>query len=246
MTTLRHLANAPIQEGLIDLRLGFTIPPDQEKLNLLAAKLQDAYEISKPLHKYEAHFAFGDGMATADAPMPLHVGMRFQSVNSNFVFQAQPDGFTLSMLRPYGGWDKLLAEARRLWTIYAEITIPLEIQRVAVRYINQFEVYQQFLQVGKVLVNPPLVPDGLPNNLQSFLTRIQINAPEQNATILVTQVMEPLSAGKFNFMVDIDVFKQVGYLIHDDDLWEDLNSLRALKNQTFFASLTEEMLGTFA
>jgi len=67
-------------------------------------------------------------------------GYLFQSPIEKKIVQARIDGYTFNKLKPYESWDSFRTEARKLWNIYFQITKPVRITRIALRYINRIEI----------------------------------------------------------------------------------------------------------
>lgn len=238
------LKNAPIQEGLIDLRTLFDAPPTGRAFEAISNELRATYPESSPLQQLTAHFQVGDAGHSQGATTQ-HRGMLLQSADKTFVFQAQVDGFTVSRLRPYTTWDDLLSEAKKLWLVFEKHTQPVTVNRVAVRYINCFELPEPIQNLSDFLQAPPDLPASLPQHLSNYLTRYQLPDPDTGATISLTQSMDDTGNNRKQFTIDIDAFKNAEFEAYRHEWWQLLDQLRHLKNRVFFASLTERTLDRF-
>jgi uncharacterized protein (TIGR04255 family) len=152
-------------------------------------------------------------------------------------------GFTFSRLKPYISWQQLRDEARRIWDYYKEVTSAELITRVALRYINNLNipVPEHELKFHDYLTAPPAVPDGIPQAISEFVTRVVVPVPSLNANAIITQALEPISKPKFlPLILDIDVFRFNPDGIEEDP-WKILESLRVFKNKIFFNSITNTL-----
>ena len=150
------------------------------------------------------------------------------------------DGFTFSRLTLYETWELFRDEAYRLWEKYKEITAPV-ITRVALRYINKMEIPLPIKDFSDYLTAAPNVPEGLPQGVSSFLTRVVIHEPSIDAAAIITQALDQIvNLNVFPIILDIDVFKQRSEGINEEDAWDILEKLRHFKNEIFFKSITEK------
>jgi len=249
MTEFPLLKNAPITEALIDLRIKLKENFDIERFNLLYEKISDQYPTQKKRHKWEGRFEFKKGEGPTSIGTEKVDGIIFTSADGKKVFQARVDGFTFNRLKPYEKWETLRDEAFRLWKLYREITSP-EISRVALRFINQFEIPlfpEPLKDFNEYLTAPPTVPAGLPQGVTSFFTRIVIQEPAMQAFVIITQVFEQIvTPNKIPIILDIDVFKENSDGLTEEQAWEVLEKMRHFKNKIFFESITEKTKELFA
>ena len=238
------LKNAPVQEGLIDLRATFSTVPVERNFQAIAADLTAFYPEAVAIQGAEMQIQISDAGLSQQA-LTSYRGILLTSKDKGFVFQAQVDGFTLSRLRPYSTWDELFAETKRLWNVYEKHTKPTTVSRIAVRYINSFDLPGPIANLRDYFEAPPELPPKLPQGLSNYLVRYQVPDTETGATVILTQTMEESSNERISFVVDIDAFKLADFDAARQEWWELLSQLRAVKNQVFFASLTEKTLERF-
>lgn len=241
------LKNAPITEAIIDIRIKLKEDFEVERFLSLYDAISDQYPEKKTRHKWEGKFEFKKGEGPVSSGTEAIDGYIFTSADAKQMFQARSDGFTFNRLRPYEKWEIFRDEAFRLWKLYRELVSP-EIFRVAVRFINKFDIPlfpQPMLDFNEYLTAAPIVPDGLPQGVSSFLTRVVIHNADVDETAIITQAFEQIVDPKFlPIILDIDVFQQKEN-ISEEDAWQMLEELRLFKNKIFFASITEKARGLF-
>jgi len=236
------LRNAPITEAIIDIRIKLKEDFEVERFLTLYDAISGQYPEKKTRHKWEGRFEFKKGEGPISSGSETIDGYIFTSADAKQVFQARIDGFTFNRLRPYEKWETFRDEAFRLWKLYRDLVSP-EILRVAVRSINKFDIPlfpQLTLDFNEYLTAAPLVPEGLPQGVNSFLTRVVIYDPGLDATAIITQAFEQIVDPKFlPIILDIDVFQQKE-VISEEEAWQALEELRHFKNKIFFASITDK------
>ena len=233
------LPNAPITEALIDIRIKTKVDFDVERFLSLHAAISAQYPEKKIRHKLEGRFEFKKGAVPISDSTETVDGYLFTSADGTQIFQARVDGFTFNRLKPYDKWDTFRTEAYRLWQLYRDLISP-EIVRVALRFINKFEIPLPMRDFNEYLVAAPIVPEELPQGVSSFLTRIVIPDPETDASAIITQAFEQIVNPKsIPIIFDIDIFKQKE-LFSEEEAWQTLDKLRHFKNRVFFAGITDK------
>jgi uncharacterized protein (TIGR04255 family) len=167
------------------------------------------------------------------------VGWQYRA--GSLVAQFRTDGFTFSKLERYTSWGDVFAEASRLWRLYVSKAHPPEVIRVAVRYINRLRIPVP-AELSEYLTAPPALASPSPQRLRQFLCRIVVDDPERDSSAVVVQASEPLIGQEaIVLLIDIDAFKEnLSVAPTDPSLPEMFEQLRDLKNEIFFASLTEK------
>lgn len=242
-----HLAKAPIIEGLIAIhtRLGSQLPVS--RLAEFGTKIKSTYPVVKELRELEAHLALAPNHATSQSFTPVHVGFRYERGDAPFVVHVRPTELLVSRLKPYDRWESLMAEAQSLWGEYRTVCEPLAVRRVATRFINKIELPLDGLDFDAYLAAAPIIPKGLPQNFEGFLTRIVVPHAETGAHVAVSQVLDASNpqTRTLPVIIDIDVFKEVDLAPDSPRIWEILAKMRDVKNHAFFDSVTAKCLELF-
>jgi len=242
MSEYTLLKNAPITEALIDIRIKRKENFNVEDFQSLLENISKQYPDKKKRHHWEGKVELKKGEAPLSSSIDIVDGYIFSSSDQKQVFQARIDGFTFNKLKPYDKWETFRDEAYRLWKLYSNLISP-EIVRVALRYINKFDIPlipQPVCDFNEYLTAAPIVPEGLPQGVSSFLTRVVIHEPETDAAAIVTQAFEQIIDPKYlPIILDIDIFKQKDS-ISEEEAWQTLEKLRHFKNKIFFESITDK------
>lgn len=141
-----HLGKAPIVEAVIDFRVKLSADFKLEVFHPLRTHLAEEYpgfeeqQIIEQIIKQEP----GQGPEFSTRLSGIH-GHRLISKDGKNVVQLRRDGFTFSRLNPYTNWEDVFGQAWRLWEMYVETAKPLEVSRLAARYINPCCCHCHFL-----------------------------------------------------------------------------------------------------
>lgn len=242
-----HLDGAPITEGLIDLQVqpgkGDGLKAVQEFANSL-----EGYEQVGPIMQLLTTWNLSKEDGAKEQSQSSELGVRVQSTDEKYVLQIRTNGMTLSRLEPYETWKVLLAEMRRLWSLYINAVEPEAVTRVATRFINRLKLPMiPGEQFGDYLTKPPEVPEELPQAILSFNQRTVIPHPDIGANANLIQLLEEgvTPGDHVPIILDIDVYKMVNFGPDSEESWNLLEKLRVYKNAIFFASLTEKTVELF-
>ena len=116
------------------------------------------------------------------------------------------------------------------------------VERLATRYINVIEVPITGLLFDDYLTAPPRVPESLPQGIQHFLQRLVVPFTEEIAGIIIQTVDVPTQT-HLPIILDIDVQMRKPNLFSDSpEIWTGFDTLREIKNNIFFSSVTERTL----
>ncbi len=235
-----HLSRAPIVEALIDFRVLAREGAAAEMFSDLSPRLAASYPKSAPMRSIQTRFDLEQGKLSALNQVSSEIGWIFESHRRESVAQFRIDGFTYSKLQPYTRWEDVFAEAYRLWLIYVEISKPLDVSRLAVRYINRLRLPAS-AELRDYLEAPPALPPRIPQVIREFLTRIVVLDSERGFSAIITQALEvSLDPSVSPILLDIDAFRESTIPPDDSSLPLVFEHLRQLKNQIFFASITEK------
>ena len=194
------------------------------------------------MRRFEAQFEMQPGkpVTTQHSDHGL-LGFKFQSSDGRDVAQFRQDGFTYNRLEPYTEWAVVRAEAVRLWRQFVEVANPARIERLALRYINRMTIPTRGNLREYLEVMPPLFP-GAPPAISGFVFG---RAPTPNratgANAAVAGALEKgLIAYPADVILDIDVFRVEPMGVEEAGFGPILDSLRTLRRNIFFGSITEE------
>lgn len=232
----------PVREAIIDIQIDALPEEVLPKLKECGTEFESSYPKTKTQYLGKISMKFSDADMTSEQNKQL-LGYIFQSSDENRCVQLRLDGFTFNLLKPdpmaaWPGWNVLRDEARRAWDKYVTATRTTEIRRFAVRYINQIVIPEGKIKHSDYFTEAPRIPEGLPQDLKHFFSRIEVHNPDPEAFIIITQAPAPNPYhSQPTFTLDIDVIRERRMPLDSFDLWRALDHFRELKNTVFEASL---------
>jgi uncharacterized protein (TIGR04255 family) len=234
----RHYAHAPITEAVIDVQVD--LPSSFELGQLEEIHLSVASRYPGKRKNIEVRGEFTGGTQVGATATQTLKGFSFSSADGKQVVQVRRDGFTFSRLSPYETWERLCAEAKRLWEFYRAVVKPTQMTRVAVRYINQINIPLPMRDFGDYLRTIPQVSPDLEQGLSTFFMRLEQPQADIGAHLVLTEAMIPTTAMDIcPVVLDIDVFGQGLKLSADKEVWDLLELLRDRKNDVFESCITD-------
>lgn len=247
MAEERHLARAPITEAIIDFRVRLPEGFQADRFAGLKEKLHDKYPKASERRFVKKGFQLINGKQVSQVVDEKGLdGYIFKSEDELAIAQFRIDGFTFNKLNPYTSWEEVSREASVLWDLYVDIASPETINRIAVRYINHLNIPLPLENLSRYFNTTLPVPGSCPGNMRSFLQRVVVRDPELGISANITHALEESVDPQFvTVILDIDVYKVETFTIHDQRIWPTFESLRKMKNQIFFGSITEETAGLY-
>jgi uncharacterized protein (TIGR04255 family) len=233
-----HYNRAPITEAIIDLQVkprdGLTL----SEVEHVRAGEEQSYPGIQQVTNVHGHLEVGERVAAS--AKQERTGLALASADNKQVAQARLDGFTFSRLAPYQEWESFRDEARRLWTLYRERTSPAEVTRLAVRYINRFDLPGPNIELKDFFRTTPEISPDLPQVLSSFFFRVVIPQDDLKGHLLISQtVVPPIRPDVFSVVLDIDLFRDAEVPFREDGIWHFFEQLHDRKNHVFEACITD-------
>lgn len=232
-----RLTHAPLREAIVDIRLRDVLPATfVSKLGSL-----EGFPIAKAMKHGQFTFQISkDKPAEAKVTADEAIGQRYEREDASEVVQFRRNGLTYSILKNYTSWDVLRDAARYAWQRFLSISGPINVNRLAVRYINAIEIpvgadYDEYLTAA------PRIPKPLPQIVNSFIQKVAVPFAGEGATAMITQTLETPAPA----VLDIDVFSECSLDGASVEIWAVLEKLRSVKNRVFFASLTAKVLDLY-
>jgi uncharacterized protein (TIGR04255 family) len=245
-----HLSKAPVVEAVIDFRALASEPWNHERNKTELQQLLPAYPTIRPQREFQHEF-------TATPPQPPHQrtvdlgwsGLLLESQDKLHVAQFQRTGFAFSRLGLYPDWDQFVTETLRLWEIHCQITHPIEVSRIGVRFINRMAFPAEEFSLVRYIHRPAQPPPDLPFPMLNFVhqERYTVTGADYPYLVNVIKTMQPVEGGppKVPVILDIDAFIQQPIPLSKKTLTSHLANLHWIKNKLFFTALTQEAIDFF-
>src|SRR5258708_26647707 len=177
------LTRPPLREVLVDIRLREELPAS------VLAKVEAApkdFPVRKKMKHGQLQFQVEENKPFAAKVLTEEaLGVRHEREDGSEVVQLRRNGFTYSILKNYRGWEILKEATRDMWRVFLLASGPVNINRLATRYINAIEIplgadYDEYLTTA------PRIPKYVPPIVTSFIQREIVPFAREIATALLT------------------------------------------------------------
>lgn len=240
--------NAPIIEGVIDIRVKYSDPLSlMKQLECFADRLADKFPRQEPIEQLTmAAKAKGGRFSSPEPPDCRQVGIKLFGSTNDRILMVGENGFTYSHLPPYTNWDNFQNEAHGIWNQFVSECPLVGIKRLAVRYINRLHLPIGDIDLADYLILRPQVPESI-GRISGLMMQVHVPQPDITGKSLAFVTLaseEARDPGSQPLILDLDVFTECA-LGSADDIWSILEALREKKNFLFESCLTEKMKGQF-
>lgn len=242
----QHLANAPILEALVDLRVRPRVDLDVHSLGEVLG-LRERYPICEQMKAIQFQVKHESNAPPVQSATDLGtVGFRYSSPSDTCQAQCRKDGFTFNMLKPYSGWPNLRRLSMEAWAAYLGVARPEEVTRIALRYINKAPIAETTFDLGGILRGNLDPFPGLQLEFGGLGYRALLRdiASDNRAVVQVTLEEEPSALGH-TLALDIDVSRLGSFSLTGQSIPDVLESLREFKNRLFFEMITDNFAKRF-
>ena len=238
--------NAPIVEAIFDIRVNNTEIEDVNAIEELKNTLLKDFPITNKRINFEGKIELNVNSADIKSKGISNItGFIFSNKEKNRKIQFRTDGYTCNFLAPYNDWEEFSDLALEYWNIYLEFAKPKIILRIALRYINKIEIpLGDNFEFETYLKSVPQIPKSLPQKFNEYFLRMRIPSKDKNIEAIVSQTFEKPVSNFLPFIIDIDVYNS-NLTQAQEDLSNNFNELRKLKNIVFEDLITDETRNLF-
>ena len=241
----QHLKKAPIIEAVFEIK---TIPATSWEEAERTAEIKRIYP-SGYTFESETKFEQTFGLIPVQSPEAISPvvswnGLKMISDDKTEIIRFSRDAFSFSRLRPYTNWDNFSSNSLKNYERYKTINnSAFNIKRLGIRFINSIDYEGNDL--SKYLKYPPVMAGNIDMTLSGFLHHNSYSVLEEGFQINHIQMLKPAAENQKNpvLIIDVDIFLDI--IKPDFNITAALSKIRNLKNDIFFGSITEEMIGRF-
>jgi len=240
----RAYAKPPILEAMVEFR--FSEPLPSRVVERVSKRLGKGYDTVNA--EKEVTFGFdvlkGAAEITSESPRFRHA-----SDDQVDIFVARSGSLIWSRLAPYEGWESFSLRLRREATTAFSLTGPKKLARIGMRYINRIDVptdpdsglcrYEDYIAINLEL---PSLMDPLSAyswHIERTFSDSGLKAMMRSATLI------PEIPGTVAFLLDIDVAMVMDIPLKIEEVLDNLEPMRALKNSLFECAITDRARKAF-
>ncbi|HSN97756.1 MAG TPA: TIGR04255 family protein [Candidatus Nanopelagicales bacterium] len=230
-----YLIHAPITEAVLDLHVDLPPTVTLATLGGLASRLGAEFPDVRPIHRLQANLDLTEGGVASGSSETI--GNIYWNTDKSMAVQVRLAGFAVNHVRSYAGWENFRRRAEVLWAHYCDLAQPRKILRCALRYINKLPLPAD-RELSTQLRTRPEVSADLPQRLEGYFMRLALPF-EDGRKAVITQATEDALEGtdQRHLILDIDVSVERDLDPGSGTVWDELESLREIKNRCFFSSL---------
>ncbi|TLD72687.1 TIGR04255 family protein [Phragmitibacter flavus] len=244
-----RLSSPPIVEAVVDIDCDM---PVNFNLLTLEAEARSAFGDRYPIfqtqvveqHQFEPNT---DGPAKHRRIRQIQA-FQFRQVDKNQLVQVRTQGFSFNRLAPYSNLDDYVMEIERTWSLFVDLTAPIQVKGIRLRYINRLNLPLRggALETTDFLRISPQLPEQSNLEFSGFLhqhSAVEKGTGNQANIVLASQQIE---GSALPMIFDIGVYHaEYGKIENWGWIVEQIMSLRSLKNRIFENTLTESCLNLY-
>jgi uncharacterized protein (TIGR04255 family) len=237
MDSFIHYKKAPIVEAILEASVERATPIHSDEL---AEIVKDKAMFP---HRVELMAASGQmtvGPTLSASATTQKIGYQFVSADQKFVLHCRVDGFAISRLAPYTSWNDVYVEYAKHWKRFVEIIRPDQVVKLAVRYVNRFDLPGTSVELSDYFRTYPEVSEDIRYELSGFLNQLNIPMRDINGQAIITQAcVPPRDESVISILLDIAVSMIVNLPSGDPSLDSKMTNLRMRKNELFEACIKQ-------
>lgn len=236
------LSKAPIVEAVVDIDCD--LPPTLD-LAALEAPARRTFGDRYPKFRKQFMQQLEFELSASDPPKQSSrqgiQALQFLQEDEKQLVQVRAEGFSFNRLVPYSHLDDYLPEIERTWHLFCNVTSPVHVRLLRLRYINRIPLptkkgrveLSEYFRVG------PRLPDERRLTLTGFLDHRAAIEEATGNHVNIVLTAQPVEAKALPIIFDIESTRAVE--LKPDD-WNEIvtiiQSLRTLKNRVFRNTLT--------
>jgi uncharacterized protein (TIGR04255 family) len=151
------------------------------------------------------------------------------------------DDLSVSVLRPYPGWDNFKPLIHDALRAYIDVVHPSGIRRIGLRYINPMEIEGSLNDLLGCLTFPPHTVPEADANIGNFNSRIEYVFNDAPIKVAVGTVLLTAPEGRSSCLLDIDmVWEWPAEALSLQDAMGKIDDLRARERVIFESHITDK------
>jgi uncharacterized protein (TIGR04255 family) len=242
------LTHPPIIEAVVDIDCDLSpLVPFAEVEEKARVALKDRYPVAERRFEYE--YEVHPAELKQETRMAVVAYQHLTSDRRQLV-QVRRSGYSFNRLAPYTSLDDYVPEIERTWRLFVDLLRPIAIRRIGLRYINRIAIP---LNDGEVADLREYVSSYAALHAESelelatFLNQYSASEPTTGHDVSVTMTGDIRGANAaMPLLFDIAANHE---LSGDPPVWDNIKatilSLRRLKNDIFWSSLSDKCLTLF-
>jgi len=242
MADYQHLNHAPVIEAILGFQADISKEWNPDVMRAGLSKHYPDFPKIQEQRDFESKFTMSPGK-DPESIATIH-GVRGFILHGNdggSAIQIRRDGFAFSQLKPYPDWDRFVDNAMSQWKISADwfgIDSP---HSVFLRFINRLSYPIEDFKFADYFEHPPKPPMGTSWRFNSFREHNVYVSEDDRFLVesVFSRTGDPSPQKKVDFLLDLTIKPTESLAESGNSIESLLPEMRKLKNNAFFAKLTE-------
>ena len=241
MPNYKQLANAPIEEAIVNVEVDASASMDQ--LQSVLGLLHDEYVSNDDWYAFQGAFEINEENKTiGSSHSQEQLGFIVKTADEKQILHVGKNSLIFNKLKPYTSWEELSSMYETAWNAYTEILSPKTISKISIRYINSFEIpvqdWNTYLLMHPV-INSENEQDSSSILMGEVFSRYYLKSEKYSSEAIVMLNIKANDTDKLAVIMDIDVksFNKVVNYSGYHEIKDVIDRLRDFKNQIFFSNL---------
>ena len=142
----------------------------------------------------------------------------------------------------YDSWESVRGHARPLWNAFCAHFEVEHVNHLALRYINELTFEPDHTGERRLLESwPSFSPELINRDPEGFVMRMEVPLRGNQLRATIVHIISHDDEGNVRLIVDNDVIKS-DRRKDIEEIWEDFEAMRHVKNKLFYDALTETAL----
>ena len=237
----KQYKNPPITEVVCEFRFELENTFDLEVVDLFFDEIKEKFPKKKKGQFYQAEFKIDTKEKKQELSSKIVREFdQFFSEDEKTLIQLDKERLSIHKLKPYSSWQGFYPLINLVFNSYIKNIKIKSIQRIGLRYINNFEIPLSTFDIEQYFNLRPVMEEGLPQDLVSFMVGT-IFAFENGRDNIKVQLIDRLAApNKTVFVLDMDYFLVNPGSIQINEIAQWITNAHKNVENVFEASLTEK------
>ncbi|OFZ10922.1 MAG: hypothetical protein A2Z20_03450 [Bdellovibrionales bacterium RBG_16_40_8] len=241
MADTKIFKNNPIKEALIDIHIDPNLVQSISDLEQFRTALSGFDGDKKTLHLMETKF---DLKAQESHTSQIAIeGYQFWSNDKTEVIHCRRDGFAFSRLKPYDEWKNHFPRMIEHWEKYRDTFKPVHVKRIAVRFINQFEIPHNEFELKDYFNSSPDLPVKIEHTIENFVQRLVIKSDSDIYAVITFSSSRPTVPNITPIILDFDIYKNFRIAANSELIVNEFEQLHIFADKLFSSYITEKTEG---
>ncbi|MBU4339221.1 TIGR04255 family protein [Patescibacteria group bacterium] len=237
----KQYKNSPITEAVCEFRFELAESPSPQAVDLIFKDIRNYFPKKKKGQTYQMEFSVDRKENKEEFKKNFGEFDQFFSEDEKTFIQLDKGRLSIHKLKPYETWDKFNELINLAFVSYKKNIKIKFIQRIGLRYINNFEIPDKTFDIKDYFNLKPDIGNGLSQDLASFFVAIIFVFEKGRDNMRVQLLNKPVSAGENPFFaLDMDYFLAQPNALQSDNTSNWLTLAHKNIENTFETALTEK------